>query len=509
MKILPVDKIREADAYTIAHEPIASIDLMERAAHACAAWIYGHIPASRPVMVVAGTGNNGGDGLAIARMLAGQHYDVSVILTGSPDQLSPDCKANFERLPRPLIRDITLVKDPEDPGLAHISSSRGAVIIDALFGSGLTRPIEDFNDRIIRQINNSGAAIISIDVPSGLYIDKTVREKSDPAVVKATYTLTFAPPKLAFFFPENDPYVGEWTLLNIGLSEEFIRNVDVRDHMITAAEVKPILHTRRRYDHKGHYGHALLICGSTGKMGAAVLAARACLRSGAGLVTVCAPHAGTGILQTSVPEAMLAIGRDENVFSGIPNLDLYSAIGIGPGIGLAQDTQKAFKHLIQAGISLIIDADAINILGENKTWLSFLPKDCIFTPHPREFERLAGKTSDDFERNRLQREFSFRYSCYVVLKGAHTAITTPDGRCFFNTTGNPGMATGGSGDILTGIITGLRAQHYTPLESCILGTYLHGLSGDLAARERGYEALIAGDLADNLGTAFKTLYGEL
>ncbi|MFH1161397.1 MAG: NAD(P)H-hydrate dehydratase [bacterium] len=498
MKILPVEKIREADAWTIAHEPIADIDLMERAATACFNWFFQHIPASRPVHVFAGTGNNGGDGLAIARMLAEKGYQVEVFLAGQPDQLSPSCRVNFDRYIK--IRDI---------GAKWAGAGKGTVVIDALFGSGLTRPVEGFYAGLIRRINQSEALVVSIDVPSGLFIDKTVKAKKNPAIIRADYTLTFSPPKLAFFFAENDPYIGEWVLLNIGISEEFIEQAEVSNFMVTRANVKPLLHKRNKFAHKGHFGHALLICGGAGKMGASVLAAKACLRSGPGLVTVRIPRSGVNILQTAIPEAMLVIDPDEDVFSELPSLDLYTAIGIGPGIGLAKSTQAVFKHLIQAGIPMVIDADAINILGENKTWLSFLPKGCILTPHPKEFERIAGKTSDDFERNQRQCEFSLKYSCYVVLKGAYTAITTPDGNCYFNTTGNPGMATGGSGDVLTGIITGLVAQHYRPLEACLLGTYLHGLAGDLAAEATGQEALIAGDIVHHLGNAFHSVYGEL
>jgi len=503
MKILPVEKIREADAWTIEHEPIADIDLMERAASACFNWLFQHIPTTKAVKVIAGTGNNGGDGLAIARMLAEKEYHVEIFLTGKPDQLSTSCKINYERLPHPLIPSPIREEKPE------VSISPDDVVIDALFGSGLARPVTGFYAELINHINQSASTVVAIDVPSGLFIDKTVKETKDPSIIKADYTLTFAPPKLALFYPENDPYLGKWVLLDIGLSEEFIEMTEVKNFMVTKATVKPLIRKRNKFAHKGVFGHALLICGGRGKMGAAVLAARACLRSGPGLVTARVPGSGVEILQTAVPEAMLTIDPDEEIYSELPKLDAYTAIGIGPGIGLEKKTQNAFKHLIQAGIPLVIDADAINILGENKTWLSFLPPGCILTPHPKEFERIAGKSADDFERNQLQRELSLKYSCYIVLKGAYTAITTPDGKCFFNTSGNPGMATGGSGDVLTGIITGLMAQHYRPLEACLLGVYLHGLAGDLAADRLGYEALIASDLIDNLGNSFLSIYGEL
>jgi len=507
MKILPVEKIREADAYTIEHEPIKDIDLMERAARKCFEWLYQHISSSRSVKVIAGAGNNGGDGLAIARMLAEKDYHVELLLAGSQDRLSPSCKVNLERY-KLLCDDRCLLTEhpstlPDWEGVGDET-----LVIDALFGSGLTRPATGFFAELIQFVNKLESLVVSIDVPSGLLIDKTINSENHPAVIMADYTLTFAPPKLAFFFPENDPYIGEWILLDIGLSEEYLIQADVNNFMVTVASIKPLLRKRKKFAHKGTFGHSLLICGMRGKMGAAVLAAKACLRSGSGLVTVLVPLSGVDILQTAVPEAMLSIDPDEMCFSSLPKLDGYTAVGIGPGIGLNKTTGDGFKHLIQTGLPLIIDADAINILGENKTWLSFLPPGCILTPHPKEFERIAGKTSDDFQRNQLQRELSRKYACYIVLKGAYTAITTPNGRCFFNTTGNPGMATGGSGDVLTGIITGLVAQHYPPLEASLLGVYLHGLAGDMAAKVNGQEALTANDIINNIGNAFLSLYGE-
>lgn len=503
MKILPVEKIREADAYTIQNEPIQDIDLMERAAGKCFEWIYQHVPSAHTLKIVAGSGNNGGDGLAIGRMMAEKGYTVEVYLTAEPEKLSPSCKKNYDRLPRSLMT----TKFPEET--TDVKISPGDVVIDALFGSGLTRPVTGFHARLINQINQSEAMVVAIDVPSGLFIDKTVHDEVQPAIIKADYTLTFAPPKMAFFFPENDAYIGEWIMLDIGLSEEFLAQVETTNFMVTAASVKPFLRKRNKFSHKGSFGHTLLISGERGKMGAAVLAAKACLRAGSGLVTVRTPSSGVDILQTAVPEAMLAIDPNDNHFSTLPRLDGYTAIGIGPGIGIEKQTTDAFKHLIQAGLPMVIDADAINILGENKTWLSFLAPGSILTPHPKEFERIAGKTSDDFDRNKRQRELSFKHSCYIVLKGANTAITSPNGACFFNTTGNPGMATAGSGDILTGIITGLIAQQYLPLEACLLGVYLHGLAGDLAAEIAGQEALIASDIINNIGNAFLSLYGEL
>jgi ADP-dependent NAD(P)H-hydrate dehydratase / NAD(P)H-hydrate epimerase len=502
MKILPVDRIREADAYTILNEPIADIDLMERAATACYYWLTDHLGHEREVRVVAGTGNNGGDGFAIARLLRAKGYKVEVILAGDPEKLSPSCRINHDRW----------LSHPES-GIRYPSSwqpTADHVIIDAVFGSGLSTHVDGEIAGLIRKINGSGAMVISVDVPSGLFCDRTVRDIKDPAVVKADHTLTFSPPKLAFMFPENDIYAGNWVLLDIGISEEYITGADTKNYFTDSSDIAALIRKRTKFQHKGHFGHALLVCGGRGKMGAAVLAARGCIRAGAGLTTVRMPESGAAILQTAVPEAMIAIDPDPDLFTTVPDLSPYTSIAIGPGIGTDIKTQNALKLLIQtAAVPLVFDADAINILGENKTWLSFIPKGSVFTPHPKEFERLAGKSPDDFERNAKQREFSFKYHCYVVLKGAHTAITTPGGDCLFNSTGNPGMATGGSGDVLTGIIAGLAAQGYSTLASALAGVYLHGLAGDLAAAESGPEALAAGDLVNYLGKAFLSLYGEL
>ncbi len=507
MKILSVDKIHEADAYTIRNEPIAGIDLMERAANACFYWLITNIPNHKKIRVICGTGNNGGDGFAVARMMALKGYTTEVFLFGTSGKLSPDCRINYDRLAKMTTVKCKIIKEKDPLPVFHLDED---IVIDALFGSGLTRPVTGFLAGVIQHINSQHPITISIDVPSGLFCDETVAGSPDPAIIHADHTLTFSPPKLAFFFPENDRYVGHWHLMDIGIMQEFVDKTEARYNYITGPDCKKILKKRNKFSHKGTYGHAYLICGSEGKMGAAVMAAKACLRSGPGLVTVHVPRNGNAILQTAVPEAMLDIDADEEIFSGIPHLSAYSSIAVGPGIGMADATQRALKLLIQnSKIPLILDADAINILGENKTWVPFVPKESIFTPHPKEFERLVGKSSDNFERNSIQREFSVKHGVYIVLKGANTAITTPEGNCWFNTTGNPGMATGGSGDVLTGILAGIKAQGYSSLETCLLGVYIHGLAGDLAAGELGQEALIAGDIIHHLGNSFLSLYGEL
>jgi NAD(P)H-hydrate epimerase len=477
---------------------------MERAATGCFYWLIRNIPHGKTVKVFCGTGNNGGDGLAISRMLSAKGYPVEIFLLGSVDQLSESCRINYERaLALPGIKLRFLL---EGESLPDIDRERDTVL-DSIFGSGLTRPVTGFFAKVIGHLNDKKHVFVSIDVPSGLFCDTSVTGSKKPVVVQADFTLTFSPPKLAFFFQENDKYIGRWHLLDIGIMQEFIDHAGTKNFYTDQEDCKKILKPRNTYSHKGTFGHALLFCGSRGKMGAAVLASRGCLRSGPGLVTAHVPRFGSAILQTTVPEAMLDIDSSDDILTEIPDLSRFTSIAAGPGIGQEDQTQRMLKLLIQnSTIPLIFDADAINILGENKTWISFVPKGSIFTPHPKEFERLVGKSSDDFERNKIQRDFSIKYGVYVILKGAHTAITTPDGKCYFNSTGNPGMATGGSGDVLTGILAGLKAQGYTSLETCLLGVYLHGLAGDHAAESFGQEAMIAGDIITHLGKAFQSIY---
>jgi len=501
MKILPIEKVREADAFTIENEPIRSIDLMERAATTCSDWIKKNINRNKKIKVFCGPGNNGGDGLVIAQLLSDKKYSVEVIVIRFTEKVSKDFNINFQRLEKDQnVKIINLYEKDELPEI-----SKDEIIVDAIFGSGLSKPINGFIAEVINQINSSKAVIISVDVPSGLFSDTNSIE-SGGAIIKADYTLTFQSPKFAFLFPENDQFVGQWEVLSIGLHQDFIDSVDVKNFYVEKEYFKDHLIKRNKFNHKGNFGHALLIAGSYGKIGAAVLSSEACLRVGAGLLTSHIPKNGYEIIQTTVPEAMVSIDRSDEFFTETPDISLFNAIGLGPGLGKNELTQTAIKLLIQnSKIPLLFDADAINILAENKTWLHFLQKNCIFTPHPKEFERLVGKSKDNFERNEMQKEFSIKFNCYLVLKGAYTTITCPDGSCYFNSSGNPGMATGGSGDVLTGIILGLLAQGYHPKTASILGVYLHGIAGDYAAKKIGQESMIAGDIIKYLGKAIKLI----
>jgi NAD(P)H-hydrate epimerase len=340
-------------------------------------------------------------------------------------------------------------------------------------------------------------------MPSGLFAEEPTPENA--VAVEANFTHSFQFVKLSFLFPETYKYVGKWAIADIGLHPDGIQQIQTHNYLIDTAFIEKMLHTRNKYAHKGNFGHGLLIAGSKGMMGAAVLAAKSCLRSGIGLLTVHVPSIGYSIMQTSVNEAMCVCDKEENYFSGVDfqSLAKYNAIAIGSGLGKDKHSAEGLKKLIaDFGGSIIFDADAINLLSENKTWLEFIPKNCIFTPHIKEFERLTRPAENSFERMKIQKEFSVRHHCVVALKGAHTCVSTPQGDCYFNTTGNPGMATAGSGDVLTGIILGLLAQGYTANQAAVIGVYLHGKAADIALKHHSYESLIASDIVDNLGKAF-------
>jgi ADP-dependent NAD(P)H-hydrate dehydratase / NAD(P)H-hydrate epimerase len=504
MKILNVEKIKKADAFTIENEPISSLDLMERAATACMDWIISRYSSFIRLRIICGPGNNGGDGLALARLWLNKGYDADVFALKLNNKQSEDFLVNMERLL--TVQDLKLTWLNHSDNLPDFADSD--LIIDAIFGSGLSRPVDSFGAEIIRQMNSSPAQIVSIDIPSGLYADASSIH-NPTGIVHADHTLSFELPKLAFLLPENANFTGEWHILKIGLHPDFLKEVDTKNNFITKKDIIPIYRKRPVFANKGNFGHALLIAGSDGKMGAAVLAARSCLRSGAGLLTAHVPFNGAMVMPVAVPECMTNPDISADKFTNCPNLESYNAVGVGPGIGKDELTQRALKLLIQeARKPVVIDADALNILAENKTWLAFLPANCILTPHSKEFERLSGRCNDDFSRIEEAKTFAVKFSVYLVLKGRYTAICCPDGQCYFNSTGNAGMATGGSGDVLTGILLGLLARGYSPKEASILGVYLHGMAGDFAARDKGQESMLAGDITEHLGEAFLEIEAE-
>ena len=501
MKIFRCEQVKEIDEYTIKHEPIASIDLMERAAGQLFKWITARFGRSERIIVFAGPGNNGGDGLALARLLAANRYEPEVHYIKFTEKTSGDWEINQRRLETETSVPLNYLTSSDQ--FPVISS--GDIIIDAIFGSGLTRPVEGLPGEVIKQINRVDATIISIDIPSGLFGEDNSKNSYD-SVVKADYTLSLHFPKLSFMFAENAPYVGEWEVLPIGLNNNAIRNTISPYALLGNSDVAPVLKKRNQFDHKGNYGHGLLISGSSGKMGAAVLGAGAALRTGIGLITCHIPSCGSLVMQSALPEAMVKVDKSEEYISDIGITDSFNAVGVGPGLGTEPESQKALHNLLsECKKPMIIDADALNILSLNKKWFSLLPAGTVLTPHPKEFERLAGKTDNGFARLKRQIEFSKDHNCIVVFKGAHTSVTTPEGKVLFNSTGNPGMATAGSGDVLTGIILSLLAQGYTSENAAVLGVYLHGIAGDIAAGESCFESIIASDIIISIGKAFNKI----
>ncbi len=495
LKIFNTPQIREWDAFTIKNEPIASIDLMERASQAFVQWFTENFHAAYRIGLVCGTGNNGGDGLSIACLLRDWNYTVKVWIVRDSMKESDDFKTNLKRLKSKLHpEDITTINGPE---LFHDCD----IVIDALFGSGLSRPAEGIYAQTIKAINESKCIRVAVDIPSGLSADQS----SSGEIVKADHTVTFQIPKLSFLFPQSAAYIGEWHVVDIGLSKAFQKETSTPYRYLTKKGVKRLLRPRSKFSNKGDHGKVLLIAGSYGKMGACILSAKATLRSGAGLLTVHVPASGYAIIQTAVPEAMASIDQNAHFFSSAPESEKYTIIGIGPGLGQEKETVAALKKILNTGKPMVIDADALNMLSENRELLHLIPSGSILTPHPKEFERLVGKWKDDFDRLNKQLQLAKEIKSVVVLKGANTSIATPQGDVYFNSTGNPGMATGGTGDVLTGILSGLLAQKYSAEDAAILGVYLHGLSGDYVVREKGMYSLIASDIIDFLPAAFRAL----
>jgi len=491
MKLLSAQQIKQWDACTIQQEPIASIDLMERAAIACAKWFMAPGLLNKPIKILCGTGNNGGDGLAIARLLMEKGIMPAVHIIGTESKGSDDFQINQKKLQS--LSEIHFINSQKEfPAI-----DKNDLVIDCLFGSGLNRPLNGINKEIIEHINASKATVISIDVPSGMFIDKSSKGNS---IVKADHVLTFQSLKLCFLVAENAAYFGKVEVLDIELDKNFPDSVDTIFQLVDEEQVSSYIKPRNEFSHKGTYGHALLIAGNKGKMGAAVLAARACLRTGVGLLTVDIPTEQSAIIQETVPESMVAM-REE----ALPELDKFSAIGIGPGLGTDDASQKiVFNILEQCKHPLLLDADALTILSKHPDWLKNIPSGSILTPHPKEFERVFGVCENDFERLEKAIELSKQYPFIIVLKGHYTLIAFK-GKGYFNTTGNAGMAKGGSGDTLTGIITSLLAQGYGSLESAITGVWLHGSAADIALDAQSMESLLPSDLIEYIGKAFDRL----
>ena len=501
MKILSSNQLKELDKYTMEQEPIASIDLMERAAQALTEAIIRRWDTSHPIVVFAGPGNNGGDALAVARMLSQKNYHVEVFLFNTKGRRSEECQTNLHRLKTCGSIYFTEISTQFDPPIL----TENHVVIDGLFGTGLNKPLNGGFAAVVKYINASKATVVAIDIPSGLMgEDNTYNIR--PHIVRADVTLSIQLPKLSFFFPENEEIVGEWELLDIGLKQSYIQAAESPYSILEEEQIRSLIKPRKRFAHKGSFGHGLLIAGSYGMAGASILSAKACLRSGIGLLTVHVPIYNHDLLQTTVPEAIVQTDIHERYYAEPVDLSKYKALAIGPGLGQEEDTALAMMEQIQASnIPVVLDADAINILSSHRNWLSRLPKQSILTPHLGELERLTGKCMDTYERLTKVKELAAYLHSYIIVKGAWTIIVTPDGRCFLNPTGNPGMATAGSGDVLTGILLALLAQGYSQEEACQLGVYVHGLAGDIAAETMSQMGMTSGDIIAALPQAWKKI----
>lgn len=503
MKIYSKAQIYEGDKLTIERQNMSSTDLMERAGTQVFNWLHAHLKnAQATIHVFCGIGNNGGDGLVIARHLMRHDYQVKMYIVNYSDKRSKDFLINYDHIKNVTKKWPTLLNYREEFPEIH----RDDIIIDAVFGIGFNRPAADWVRALFIHFRNSEAFTLSIDIPSGLSTD-SIAEDED-AVVWADYTLSFVSPKLVFFLPQTAKFTKQWEVLNIGLDDRFLKETFTNVNLIGKPEATLMYRPREKFSHKGTFGHTLIIGGSYGKIGAVTLASRAALSAGAGLVSAYIPKCGYTALQSSFPEAMVITDEYETLISEIKLEIEPTVIGFGVGIGTAKQTVQAFEAFLKTNKSpLVIDADGVNILAQNKTLLKLVPKSTILTPHPKELERLIGKWRDDFDKLKKVQDFSIKYEVIVVIKGAHT-ITVSREDLYVNNTGNPGLATAGTGDVLTGIITGLISQGYTPLTAALFGVYLHGRSADLAVQYLGYESLMASHVVDYLGAAFKDLFKQ-
>jgi len=502
MYILSSKQMAQADKATLKKTNITSIELMERAANLCFQWLHSHIkPDDTKIHVFCGIGNNGGDGLVITRYLMENNYNVTSYIVNFSNKRSENFLINYER-----VKDLgdwpeVISSENEFPEI-----NENDLVIDAIFGHGLSRSPEGFTKKLIQYLNKKQAFTLAIDLPSGLYSNKTVENQNH--VLKANHILTFQYPKLAFLLSENKDFVESWEIIDIGLDEDFVESLHPNYNYVTKDDVLPIYKFRKKWDHKGNFGHALLIGGSFGKIGAITLASKAALKIGSGLVSAYLPKCGYQIIQTSIPEVMAEVDTDD-VLAYFNFKTKATVIGIGPGMGTAEKTAKGFEGFIKENkLPLVIDADAINLISKDKDLLHFLPKNTVLTPHPKELERLIGKWKNDYDKLSKAQEFTKIHHCVLVLKDAITAIVTEE-TTYFNATGNPALATAGSGDVLTGIITGLIAQNYTPLQAAIFGVYLHGLTADIASLEMGYETFTASNILDYLPDAYVSLFEKI
>ncbi|TYP75198.1 NAD(P)H-hydrate dehydratase [Aquimarina intermedia] len=501
MKILSAEQLQKADQATLRSQNISSLELMERAATQIFNSIHAKLKGADVLFhIFCGIGNNGGDGLVLSRLLPEHGYKVKTYIVNFTDKRSDDFLKNYDRLIALNTTWPTQLKSETDfPQL-----SEKDIVVDAIFGIGLNRPLVGWVVKLIQHINASNAFVLSIDIPSGLYADRAP-DTSD-GVIKASTTFTFQTPKLAFFLPETAVYSRDFEVLDIGQDQLFMNESKGVAELISKNMIRSMYQPREKFAHKGTYGHCLLIGGSYGKIGSMIIATEAAMRVGAGLATSYIPECGYTALQTAVPTAMVVTDDNDNYIKAIDYDVEPNAIGIGMGMGTNKNTILAFENFLKKiEIPVVLDADALNSIAQHGDLAKHIPSGSILTPHPKELERLVGSWKDDFEKIKKAKEYSKRYQCILVIKGAYTLIVNDD-TLYINTTGNPGMATGGTGDALTGMITGLIAQGYNSLQATLVGVYLHGLSGDLAIQTTGYQGLLATDVVQYIGKSFLNLF---
>ena len=501
MKIFTSHQIAIIDSFTIINEPVSESDLVKRAAKKLYEWLKTEINKKQQIFIFAGPGNNGNDAIALTSILAARDFNCNLFLIKNRTLKSVSRK---ELLGETYLFGSVHVKEIEvDSDIPEIPSD--AIVVEGIFGTGLNRCAEGIYCPVIERINNSGARVISIDLPSGLFAEENATPEKN-AIIWANNTLTFEFPKLCMFFKESSQYIGKWKVLPIGLHNEIIEKTETNFFMLTEELISKGLKPREKFSHKGNFGHSLLIAGSYGMGGSAILAAKGAMRSGAGLLTVHIPKLLYEIIQISVPEAICSVDWSDSIFTGVENIDNYNAIAVGPGLGKSPETVDGLRKLLKSNKKpMVIDADALNIIAAEKDLINLIPEGSVITPHPGEFARIAGETENSYEAVMKQLELSVKYKIVVVLKGAHTSVTTPDGEIFFNSTGNAGMATAGSGDVLTGVILALLSQGYSSKIAAVTGVFIHGLAGDIAVETTGENSLMASDIAASLGAAFKRI----
>ena len=502
MKLLSATQMREADQITLRNQNISSTELMERAAGQCFNFIHERLQgAPVPFRIFCGLGNNGGDGLAIARMLIKHGYVVHIYIVNFSDNRSADFMVNYN-----LLQDMgnwpqQLRSEADFPVIA-----KDDIIIDAIFGIGLSKPMPKWVCALVKRINEAKAFTVAIDIPSGLCTDRAPFDTD--AVIYANTVLTFQCPKLVFYLPETGVYVQDIEVLDIGLDTEYLDRVEPVGLRMGKQEILRLYQPRERFAHKGTYGHVLTIGGSYGKIGSMILSTKAGLCSGAGLVTAYIPKCGYTSVQTAVPEAMVITSPEDSYLNQINYEEIIkpTVIAVGMGMGTEVETQTAFlEFLKKCEMPIVIDADGLNCLAKNPEGLSDIPNNSVLTPHPGELERLIGNWADDFDKLNKAKAFSKEFNCILVIKGANTIIVHND-KLYCNSTGNPGMASAGMGDVLSGIISSLIAQRYDPLQAAIMGVYLHGSAADIAVRTSSYQGLTAGIVIETIGKAFLDLF---